>query len=182
MIQANMDETPHKRSGCQDNGSTQEFLVDVGFNPIHLPILHQQMLHHCLADVEIRLGFQNRLHPPSVAISIILGPGTLHGQSLAGIQTPKLDSSLVSVPGHLAPQCIDLLDEMALCQSAHSGIAAHGRDVIQVDAEEQCGMAHPGRRQGRLASCVTGPHHNHIVCRVIRAHDMVPARCKNVPG
>jgi len=48
-----------------------------------------------------------------------------------------------------------------------AGLARHQRYGIQVDGKEQGSTPHAGRRQGRLATGVSGPHHNDIVFFIV---------------
>ena len=156
--------------------------MDVGLHSVYSAVPNQQSLHHCLADVQIRLPLQHSLHPSPVPIPIILRPGALHGQPLSRVQAPELDPCLIGVLGHLPAQGVNLFDKMALGQSADGRITAHGCDVIQVDGEEEGRVTHASRCQGRLTSRMARPHHDHIVCRWMSGHDFSMSRAGEACG
>jgi hypothetical protein len=46
---------------------------------------------------------------------------------------------------HLAAERVDLVDQMALADSADHGITGHLADMIEVDGEHKGTRSHPGR-------------------------------------
>jgi hypothetical protein len=118
------------------------------------------------------LGLQYGFHALPIKIPVILGSGTLHGQTLSGVEPPELDARLVGIYGHLSAHGIDLFHQMAFCQPAYGRVAAHGGNVIEVYGDEERRMTHSGRRQGGLATRMTCTDHDHVILVIIEGHGL----------
>ena len=130
-------------------GDSAVFREEVG----DLPLLHPQ----------VGLLLQGVLHDALVQAAVGLGPEGVDGRSLAPVQDPVLDAGLVGRPGHLAPQGVQLPDQMALTGAANGGVAGHVAHGVQIDGEAQGPQAQPGAGQGGLDAGMTGTHHGHVV-------------------
>jgi hypothetical protein len=130
MVQPDMDQPAHEGARRQDDSLGKEFFMNLSFHPLHLPISHQEAIHHGLADIQPGLGFQHLLHTPSIEIPVILRPRALDGQAFAGVEAPELDPRLIGAPGHLPAKGVDLFDQMPFGQTANGRIATHGRYMI----------------------------------------------------
>jgi hypothetical protein len=110
--------------------------MNVSLYAVNASILNQELIHHGLSHIQVGLGLQDRFHPFSVKVTIILGPGALDGQAFAGVKPPELYARLVRILGHLTAHGVDLLYKMALGQPTNGRVAAHGSNVIQVYGEK----------------------------------------------
>jgi len=59
---------------------------------------------------------------------------------------------------------------MPFGKTADGGVAAHDRDVVEVDGQEKGGMAHARCCKRCFATCVTGTHDDHVICFVVNGH------------
>jgi hypothetical protein len=96
------------------------------------PIFHNQVLDTTLEEMETSLSLQDLVHGQMVVVFVTHGSCRSDGRALRGIQDPKLHRAPVRHAGHLAPQDINLPDELALAGPTDSGAAGHGSDRIEV--------------------------------------------------
>ena len=71
------------------------------------------------------LPLQGVFHVRLIAPPVRLGTEGPDGGSLALVQQAVLDAARVGGPGHLAPQGVQLPDQMAFAGAADSGVAGH---------------------------------------------------------
>ncbi len=121
--------------------------------------------HPLLLHVEPRLGLEDRLHPMLVGILVRLGADRLDRLPLRGVEHAKLDTSGVGYPPHLAAEGVDLAHQVALANAADRRVARHQGDGVEREGEAGGARPHARRRQGRLATGVARPHHDHLVGR-----------------
>ena len=127
------------------------------------PSSHEKLLHEPLPQVEARLLFDDGFHRQAVELLVALEAGGLDGRPLGGVEEPKMDGRLVGDPSHLPAQGVDLLDELALGQTADRRVAGHQGNGIEVDVEQERFAPHPRRREGRLAARMPSPDDNDII-------------------
>jgi hypothetical protein len=94
----------------------------------------------------------------------------LDGQTLAGIEAPELDARFIRILGHFTAQGVDFLYQVPFGKPADGRVAAHGRDVVQIDGQEKGGVAHARRSKGCFATCVAGTHNDHVICFIVGGH------------
>ena len=135
------------RPGVGDHGG--HCTLPVGADVHHLRLLHPQVL----------LQLQGVLHHLLVFPPVCLSPQGPHGGTLAPVQHPILDAGPVRRPGHLAAQCVQLPDQVALAGAADGGV-----DGLH---------AHPGRRQGSLDARVSRADDGHIIVAAVKLSHQV---------
>jgi hypothetical protein len=84
------------------------------------------------------------------------------GRTLAGIENAELDAGLVRRERHRAPERIDLLDQMALADSADRGIAGHLPERFDVVRQKQRCATHPRAGECRLGAGMSPADDYHI--------------------
>ena len=165
-----MHQAAEKCAGSQYDRLSRVPETGVVLHADHALILHHQLLHQGLLEVQTGLALQDGFHRHVVAFLVILGPRGLHRRPLFGVQHAVLDGGLISDPGHLATQGIHFAHQLPLGHAADRGAARHGRHLVQVDGQQQHPAPHAGGCQGRFAAGMSGPHHNHIVALGIESH------------
>ena len=158
-----MDQPPEEGPrGDHDRPAAMEDvgLVDDAADP---PILDDETFDETLKKVKARLLLQDGLHRETIELLVALEPGGLDGRPFGGVQQPEVDGGFVGNPAHLTAQRIDLLDELALGQTADRGVAGHQRNRVQVDVEQQGFAAHPGRRERGLAARMPSPDNDDVI-------------------
>ena len=145
----------------------------VRLDPGDLAGLGEQAGDLSLLHPEVFLGFQGVLHDLLVLPPVGLGPQGVDGGALPPVEHPVLDAGLVGGPGHLAPQGVQLPDQVALAGAPDGGVAGHVPHRVQVDGEAQGGQPQPGAGQGGLNPRVAGAHHDHLVGAGLVGRDVV---------
>ena len=82
------------------------------------------------------LLLQGVLHVLLIPPPVRLGPEGPDGGALSLVQQPVLDAARVGGLRHLAPQGVQLPDQMALAGAADSRVAGHVAHRIQIDGED----------------------------------------------
>jgi hypothetical protein len=144
--------------------------MDAGFNALNLTIFYQNAIDHGLSDIQAGLRFDDRLHPPAVKITIILGPRPLDSKTFSGVQASELYARLIGIFCHFAAHGVNLFDKMAFGQTSDGRVTAHGGNVVHVYGQKQGEMSHTSRGECRFTPCMTGADHDHIVFFVVREH------------
>ena len=125
-----------------------------------------------MACLRSRFGccFDHRLHGPVIAVLVVLGAGGVNRRALFGVQGAVLNGGPVGDPGHLPAQGVDLLDQLALGHAADGRAAGHGRQLVQIDGQQQHRAPHAGGGQGRFAAGVAGADDDDIVFFFVTRH------------
>ncbi len=126
------------------------------------PVLRQDVHHLRLLDPQVLLALQGVLHDLLVLPPVGLGPQGPDGRTLPPVEQPVLDTGPVRRLSHLAPQGIQLPDQVALAGAPDGGVAGHVAHRIQVDGEAQGAHAHPGGGQRSLDARVAGANDGDI--------------------
>ena len=93
---------------------------------------------------------------------VLLSPNRPNRRTLAGIEAPNLQQCSVGGARHLAAECIDFGDKMALSWSADRRIARHESDAVQVWGQDESSAAGTRCRKRGLAASVTGANDDYI--------------------
>ena len=117
------------------------------------------VFNHC----EIGLVEDYRLHALGVFAFGALSAGRPNGRTFAAIQNLRLKGGGVRIASHLAAERVQLMDKMALGESADGGIARHPADRVDPRSDEQGGGSHPGGDERRLGSGVSPADHDYVV-------------------
>ena len=94
----------------------------VGDHPGDGPVFRQDLHHLRLLHPKVLLELQGVLHDLLVLPTVCLGPEGPDGRALPPVQNPVLDAGLVRRPAHLAPQGVQLPDQVALSGPAMAGL------------------------------------------------------------
>ena len=84
--QANMNQTTHKGTGCQNHGRGLEEKTISGLDTAYKTTLYQQPHNLSLLEIKARLGLNNLLHPCTVQIAVSLRPRSSNCWPLLGIK------------------------------------------------------------------------------------------------
>src|SRR6185295_14177905 len=87
------------------------------------------------------------------------------GGALAGVEHPELDARRVGGLGHLAAERVDLADDLSLGEAAHRGVARHASRGLDLQGEDEDGLAHAGAGEGGFDPGVAGADHDDVVHR-----------------
>ena len=126
-------------------------------------ILHDNVHHLHLFQVQAIRIFHHLLHVAVIGILIGLGTEGIHRRSLPQIQHAHLDGRLIGGNSHFSAQGIDFLHQVAFPRSSDGRVAGHHGHVFQGNGGEQGLTAQPGSRQGRFAARMACSHHNYII-------------------
>ena len=113
----------------------------------HDAALRPDLYHLALTDAQVLLPFQGVLHVFLVPPPVCLGPEAPHRRPFALVQQAVLNAARVRGLCHLAPQSVQLPDQVALAGTADGGVAGHIAHRVQVDGEHD-GL-HPQPRGGQ---------------------------------
>ena len=106
---------------------------------------------------------ENAAHIGAIGHPVGLGPGGVDGGALPPVEHPELQAGLVGGAAHLAPQGVDLPDQLALGRPADRGVAGHVAHPVQTGADAQGPGPQAGRGQGGFDARVTGPDDGEII-------------------
>ncbi len=93
---------------------------------------------------------------------VALCAGRPDGRAARSIQQAELDADRVGDFAHDAAEGVDFADEVSLGDAAHSGIARHLRDQIDVERVEGGLQAHAGRSHRGFASGMAGADYDDV--------------------
>ena len=147
---ADVDQTAQECARGQDDGPG---LDETAVSQDHLPgPLDPGPEVHRLAgdDGQTLLAGYGLLDDPGIAVPIDLETGGAHGRAFAGVESAELDGRPVGRPAHEPAQGVDLLDQVALAQSAHGRVAGEGGDLGRVVGHQDDAAAQPGSGPGGL--------------------------------
>ncbi len=136
-------------------------IVGSGLQPTAL--LHNQLCHFRLLDVQVRLRLQQFPHLQPVLLLVALRPRRPYCRPARSIQQPKLNADRVRHLAHNAAESINFADEMSLGNPPNRRIARHLRDQIDVEREQGSLQSHARRGHGGLAARVPSTHHYDVV-------------------
>lgn len=128
-----------------------------------LPILDHELGNLTLLKVEVRLIFEDKLHPKLVGLFIALGPRSPHARTFAGIKHPHLNGGSIGVHSHFPADGINLSDHMALGQATDRGIAAHLPNGVEIHGEKKRLTPHSGGGERGLDPGMTSPNDDDVV-------------------
>ncbi|OPZ80125.1 MAG: hypothetical protein BWY77_01226 [bacterium ADurb.Bin431] len=163
VVEADMNEAVEKGAGTEDNRTGPHRMARFGHHPTDLVLFDKQGGHALLAQGEVLLLLEQPAHAQGVVIAVILGARGPDGGTLGAVEHAELQGGLVRHHAHGAAEGVDLLDEVALGQSADGGIAGHLRQGEDVLGDEQGGGPHPGGRQRGLAAGMTPTHYQNVI-------------------
>ena len=94
--------------------------------------------------------------------AVRLGAGGAHGRALAGVEHPELDARVIRGQTHGAAQRVDLLDQVALADTADGGVAGHLAEGLDVVRQQQGITPHARRGEGRLGARMAAADHDDV--------------------
>ena len=137
-------------------------------------LLEYQVLDRALADREVGLCCERRLHGRAVERAVLLRPGPAHRRPLAAVEHAELDARLVGDAAHQPVERVHLAHQRAFGEPADGGVAGHRADGLALLGDEQGRRAHARGRRCRLAAGVAAPDHDDI--ETLAAHGRPPGR------
>ena len=153
----------------------------VGDHTAHRPALGEDVHHLRLLDPQVLLALQGVLHELLVLPPVGLGPEGPDGGALAPVQQPVLDAGPVGRPAHLAPQGVQLPDQVALAGAPDGRVAGHVAHAVQVDGEAHRAQPHAGGGQGGLDARVARADHGNVkLSGVVGGHILGPLSSNSV--
>jgi hypothetical protein len=127
-----MDQSIQKRPGSQNHSPGRRPVSAVYLYTGDVTRLNQEASDIPLAEGQVFLMLQGRLHTKAICLFVRLSPGCLNSRTFTGIQHSKLDPRIVNGPTHFTPKGIDLPDHMALGKAPNCRIAGHLCNTIKV--------------------------------------------------
>ena len=112
----------------------------------HAIPLNNQVIDGLLEKPKIRLILKTHANSLSIEHTVGLGTGRPDRRTLAGVEDPKLNASLVCRRRHRAAKRVDFLDQMTFSDAANRGIARHLAEGFDVVGQQQSADTHPRRR------------------------------------
>ncbi len=116
-----------------------------------------------LTDMEVGCRLKHTLHPGAIGGLVGLRAACSDGGTLACVEEAELDPGLVDRHAHLAAECVDLAHQVALADTADSGIAGHLADVVEVQGEHERARAHPRGGESGFDTGMAGANHDNFV-------------------
>ena len=162
VVQAHMDTAIKKSTGSQYHGATAEADTNFSHGSGNAITFHHQIGHGLLEQREMRLVFQHATDRSLVQRTVGLGARGAYGRALAGIERAELDACFVRGQCHGTAQRIDFLDQMALANTANTGVAAHGTQGIDVVRQQQGLATHACCSQRRFGTGMAATDHDDV--------------------
>ena len=141
-------------AGADDGGPDRVHRPGVEDHLVDGPVPQADVHHLPLAEGQALLPLQGVLHHLLVQPPVRLGPEGPHRRPLPPVEHPVLDAGPVGGLRHLAPQGVQLPDQVALAGAADGGVAGHVAHRVQVDGEADGPHPQAGGGQGRLDASV----------------------------
>ena len=115
-----------------------------------------------LAQAEVLLLLDAALHRKLIRLFVGLGSRAVHGGPLGPVEHAELDARFVDHASHLAPQGVDLPDDLPLGNASDGGVAAHLADGVEIHRDERGFRPQAGRGEGRFAPRMARPDHDNV--------------------
>lgn len=147
----------------EDDRRRAVFFAELGHDARGASVLHEDVRHHELFQVEIVRIFHAALHPPVVGVFVRLGAERVHRGALAAVQHAHLDGRGVRGDAHDAAERVDLPHEMALARAADGGVAGHHGHIVQRNRGKERLRSEFRRGERRLASRVPRADDDHVI-------------------
>ena len=112
----------------------------------------------------VRTVLDDGPHPSLVEVLVALDPVRADGRSAPCVQHPELESRIIRVARHFAPQRVDLENEMGFGDAADGGIARHGRNLVPSKGHQERSGAQPCGGQRSLGTGVSASDDDHLEC------------------
>ena len=127
---------------------------------LQFSILYPQIIHPGLYNGQVWRCFDDSSHAVGVGVLVALSPEGLDRRPFLGVQGPELDAGVVTVPGHLAPECVELADDVRFGDSADRGVAGHPGNGQAIHGDECRRGAHSCGCQGGFTASVSGANND----------------------
>ena len=163
VAQSDVEQPPHERACGHDDRTGLKAHAKIGLHPGRDAILDQQPGDIALLEIEMRLPFQEGLHPKLVGLLVTLCPRGADTWPLACIEHSELDPGGVGIEAHHATQRVDFADHVAFGQSAYGRIARHLTDRVRVLREHQRLTTKPRGRHGRFNAGMARSNDDHVI-------------------
>ena len=102
----------------------------------HFSVLHQQLFHRILPDMQVGQVLQNFSPGPDKFPAVALGTRTPHGRSLGTVQHTELDGGLVCHQPHVSSQGVNLSDDLSLGNTPYGRVTTHLPDFVHVHCNQ----------------------------------------------
>src|SRR5688500_959191 len=86
---------------------------------------NDQLANHVLPEVNVGRLLKHFAPKRSEKHTVILGTRTPHRGTLTPVEHPELDGAFIGYDSAVTAQCIDLADDLALCDTTHCRVATH---------------------------------------------------------
>ena len=175
VLHADVDQAIEEGAGGEHHRRALEADAGLRHHAGHAIATYRDVIDRLLEQRQIGLVLQPPPHRRLVQHAVGLRPRGAHRRPFRGIEDAELDARLVGGRRHRPTQRIDLLDQMALADTADRRIAAHRAERLDVVGEQQRRRPHARRRQRRLGPGMAATDHDHVKPRGIK-HVCKPGR------
>ena len=157
-----MDAAIQKRSRRKHHGMSQKMDTALGNGPSHPIRLYHQVIDRLLEQPQIGLVFQLTADGCLVQHAVGLGAGGAHGGTLAAVEHTELDAGFIHRQRHGAIHGIHFFHKVALANAAHTRIAAHLPQCVEIVRQQQGMRAHARSSQRGFGAGMPAANHDHI--------------------
>jgi hypothetical protein len=127
-------------------------------------LLDNEIGHFLLKQLQIGLVFQHFTDGMLVQLPIRLRSRSANRWAFAGVQSTKLDASLICGHSHRAAQRIDFLHQMTFANAANGWVAAHLTKRFNTLRQQKGFRTHASSGQSSLCAGVPATDYNDINC------------------
>src|ERR1700736_2264166 len=131
LMFAHMQESPKKRSRCDDHRSCPNRPPKIGFDTGNRAVDYRHSCDGRLLNGQIFRGFQDGLHSELICLLVTLRPRSSHRWTFGPVQHSKLNPGCIGINSHRATESVDLSHDMPLRQAADRWVARHLPDRVQ---------------------------------------------------
>ena len=162
ILQAYVDASIQKRARRKHHGMPRKMDTALRNGAGHPVGLHHQVIDCLLEQPQIGLVFQLTADGCLVQHAVGLGTGGTHGRTLAAVEHTKLDAGFIYRQRHGAIHGIHFFHKVALANAAHTRIAAHLPQCVEIVRQQQGMRAHARSSQRGFGAGMPAANHDHI--------------------
>ena len=163
IAQSDMEQAAHECPGGYDDCARPKAHAEIGFHACRDVVFYEQPRDIALLEIEVRLFLENGLHAELIRFLVTLGSRRADAWPFPCIEHPELDAGGIRIESHGASKRVDLAHHVALCESAHRGVARHLANGVGVLSEHQCFAAKPRRCHCRFDSRMARADDDHVI-------------------
>jgi hypothetical protein len=161
-VQTYVNTPVQKSAGRQYYGSSANTNAVVGDNSADTGIRNHEVCDRLLQHRQAGLVLDKTADRLAIEHPVSLCPSCPYRRAFAGIQAPKLDSSLIGGPAHGAAQCIHLTYDMTFADTPDRWVTRHLPNRFDVVGHQQSAGTAAGRSQRSFSARMTATNDDHV--------------------